>query len=122
MRNKFLHFLPTLYPYFQIKNVIPGGPAHRDGVLQMGDVLVYVNNECVLGASQTHACLIFQSIGVGDLVTLQICRGYPLLFDPANKVFFPFSSSLSLSLSLSLFSPFYINLMTLTITAEKFSF
>ncbi|VDO46680.1 unnamed protein product, partial [Brugia timori] len=71
---------------FQIKNVIPGGPAHRDGILQMGDVLVYVNSECVLGASQAHACLIFQSIAVGELVTLQICRGYPLLFDPTNKI------------------------------------
>lgn len=75
----------------QIKNVIHGGPAHRDGILQMGDVLVYVNNECVLGATQAHACHIFQSIGVGELVTLQICRGYPLLFDPTNKVpFFRF--------------------------------
>ncbi|CAG9529906.1 unnamed protein product [Cercopithifilaria johnstoni] len=72
--------------FLQIKNVISGGPAHRDGVLQMGDVLVCVNSECVLGASQAHACLIFQSIGVGELVTLQICRGYPLLFDPANKI------------------------------------
>ncbi|KAL3981448.1 PDZ domain (Also known as DHR or GLGF) family protein [Acanthocheilonema viteae] len=72
--------------FLQIKNVIVGGPAHRDGVLQMGDVLVYVNNECVLGASQSHACHIFQSIGVGELVTLQICRGYPLLFDPTNKI------------------------------------
>ncbi|VDP13765.1 unnamed protein product, partial [Onchocerca flexuosa] len=72
--------------FLQIKNVIPGGPAHRDGVLQLGDVLVFVNNECVLGSSQAHACLIFQSIGVGELVTLQICRGYPLLFDPTNKI------------------------------------
>ncbi|KAK6109632.1 PDZ domain (Also known as DHR or GLGF) family protein [Brugia pahangi] len=72
--------------FLQIKNVIPGGPAHRDGILQMGDVLVYVNSECVLGASQAHACLIFQSIAVGELVTLQICRGYPLLFDPTNKI------------------------------------
>ncbi|VDK61353.1 unnamed protein product [Onchocerca ochengi] len=72
--------------FLQIKNVIPGGPAHRDGVLQMGDVLVFVNSECVLGSSQAHACLIFQSIGVGELVTLQICRGYPLLFDPTNKI------------------------------------
>lgn len=72
--------------------MIPGGPAHRDGILQIGDVLVYVNSECVLGASQAHACLIFQSIGVGELVTLQICRGYPLLFDPTNKVLSPFTS------------------------------
>ncbi|VDN27406.1 unnamed protein product, partial [Gongylonema pulchrum] len=72
--------------FLQIKNVIPGGPAHRDGILQMGDILVFVNNDCVLGATQAQACQIFQSIGVGELVTLQICRGYPLLFDPKNKV------------------------------------
>ncbi|VDK42073.1 unnamed protein product [Anisakis simplex] len=72
--------------FLQIKSIIPGGAAYRDGVLHMGDVLVYVNNECVLGATQSHACRIFQAIGVGETVTLQVCRGYPLLLDPANKI------------------------------------
>ncbi|VDN08054.1 unnamed protein product [Thelazia callipaeda] len=72
--------------FLQIKNVIPGGPAYQDGVLQKGDVLVYVNSECMLGATQAHACLVFQSINVGELVTLQICRGYALHFDPSDKI------------------------------------
>lgn len=72
--------------FLQIKSVIPGGPAHHNGVLRMGDVLVYVNNECVLGTTQSHACRIFQSISIGETVTLQVCRGYPLLLDPANKI------------------------------------
>ncbi|KHN86170.1 Membrane-associated guanylate kinase, WW and PDZ domain-containing protein 3 [Toxocara canis] len=72
--------------FLQIKSVIPGGAAHRDGVLHMGDVLVYVNNECVLGATQSRACRIFQAINVGETVTLQVCRGYPLILDPTNKI------------------------------------
>uniref|UniRef100_F1KSV9 Membrane-associated guanylate kinase, WW and PDZ domain-containing protein 1 n=1 Tax=Ascaris suum TaxID=6253 RepID=F1KSV9_ASCSU len=72
--------------FLQIKSIIPGGPAHRDGVLHMGDVLVYVNNECVLGATQSHACRIFQAINIGESVTLQVCRGYPLMLDPTNKI------------------------------------
>lgn len=66
--------------------MIPGGPAHRDGVLRPGDVLVFVNNECVLGATQSHACRIFQSINVGEMVSLRVCRGYQLFIDPCNKV------------------------------------
>lgn len=75
-----------MWNQFQIKSIIPGGPAHRGGVLHMGDVLVYVNNECVLGATQSHACRIFQAINIGESVTLQVCRGYPLMLDPTNKV------------------------------------
>ncbi|MFH4979083.1 hypothetical protein AB6A40_005792 [Gnathostoma spinigerum] len=72
--------------FLQVKSIIPGGPAHRDNVLRTGDVLVYVNDECVLGATQSHACHIFQKINVGEEVQLQICRGYPLLINPSNKI------------------------------------
>lgn len=59
-----------------------------DGVLHTGDVLVYVDNECMLGASQDDACRIFRSIPVGETVTIQVCRGYPLMLDPTNRVSF----------------------------------
>lgn len=35
--------------FLQIKNIVPNGPAWLDGQLKMGDVLVYVNDICVLG-------------------------------------------------------------------------
>lgn len=37
--------------FLQIKSIVPNGPAWLDGRLQMGDVLVYVNDTCVLGFS-----------------------------------------------------------------------
>lgn len=40
----------------------------------------------MLGATQNDACKIFRMIPVGDYVTIQVCRGYPLLLDPTNKV------------------------------------
>lgn len=48
----------------------------------VGDVLVYVNTTCVLGYTHQDVVNMFQSIPVGDKVTLEICRGYALPFDP----------------------------------------
>ncbi len=46
-----------------------------------GDVLVYIDDQCVLGSSQEEAIRIFQSIRQGQAVHLRVCRGYPLMFD-----------------------------------------
>ncbi|EYC18533.1 hypothetical protein Y032_0027g1572 [Ancylostoma ceylanicum] len=72
--------------FIQVKSVLPGGPAAEDGVLRAGDVLVRVNGELLLGASQSDACRIFVNIPVGDPVAIQVCRGYPLLLDPSNRI------------------------------------
>ncbi len=50
--------------------------------LSTGDVLVYVNDTCVLGFTHHDMVSMFQSIATGDLVALEVCRGYPLPFDP----------------------------------------
>ncbi|XP_074645982.1 membrane-associated guanylate kinase, WW and PDZ domain-containing protein 1-like [Tubulanus polymorphus] len=68
--------------FLQIKNVVPDGPAYLDGKLQTGDVLIYVDEICVLGYSHQNAVSLFQSIQPGETVTLDVCRGYPLPFDP----------------------------------------
>ena len=47
-----------------------------------GDVLVYVNGTCVLGFTHHDMVTMFQGIAPGELVTLDVCRGYPLPFDP----------------------------------------
>ena len=68
--------------FLQIKYIVPDGAAMRDNRLRQGDVLVYVNNECVLGYTHQDVVEIFQSIPVGNFVELTVCRGYPLSIDP----------------------------------------
>lgn len=68
--------------FLQIKSVVPNGPAWLDGKLKTGDVLVYVNGTCVLGFTHHDMVTMFQSIGPGEVVGLDVCRGYPLPFDP----------------------------------------
>lgn len=68
--------------FLQIKSIVPNGPAWLDGKLQMGDILVYVNDTCVLGFTHHEMVNVFQSIQPGETVTLEVCRGYPLPFDP----------------------------------------
>uniref|UniRef100_A0A1I7S3V7 Membrane associated guanylate kinase, WW and PDZ domain containing 2a n=1 Tax=Bursaphelenchus xylophilus TaxID=6326 RepID=A0A1I7S3V7_BURXY len=73
--------------FIQIKSILPGGPAALDNTLHTGDVLVYVDNELMLGASQDTACRLLRSVVVGEAVTIQVCRGYPLILDHTNKVY-----------------------------------
>lgn len=68
--------------FLQIKSIVPNGPAWLDGKLLMGDILVYVNDTCVLGFTHHEMVNIFQSIQSGETVVLEACRGYPLPFDP----------------------------------------
>lgn len=48
----------------------------------LGDVLVRVNGQPVLGFTHQDVVQLFQTIQVGDHVDLDVCRGYPLPFDP----------------------------------------
>ncbi|XP_076333110.1 membrane-associated guanylate kinase, WW and PDZ domain-containing protein 1-like isoform X2 [Tachypleus tridentatus] len=68
--------------FLQIKSVVQNGPAWKDGKLQTGDVLVYLNDKCVLGLAPEDMVELFQSIPPGSTVHLEVCRGYPLPFDP----------------------------------------
>lgn len=47
-----------------------------------GDVIVSVNETIVLGYTHAQVVKIFQSIPIGSMVDLALCRGYPLPFDP----------------------------------------
>ncbi|KAK7602579.1 hypothetical protein V9T40_008168 [Parthenolecanium corni] len=68
--------------FLQIKSIVKNGPAWYEGKLQTGDVLVYVNNKCVLGYTHHDMVSVFQSIAPSETVELEVCRGYPLPFDP----------------------------------------
>uniref|UniRef100_A0A3B3TLI0 Membrane associated guanylate kinase, WW and PDZ domain containing 1b n=1 Tax=Poecilia latipinna TaxID=48699 RepID=A0A3B3TLI0_9TELE len=50
--------------------------------METGDVIVSVNDTCVLGYTHAQVVKIFQSIPIGSMVNLELCRGYPLPFDP----------------------------------------
>lgn len=43
---------------------------------------MYVNETCVLGFTHHDMVSMFQSIAPAETVTLEVCRGYPLPFDP----------------------------------------
>ncbi|TNN39996.1 Membrane-associated guanylate kinase, WW and PDZ domain-containing protein 1 [Liparis tanakae] len=68
--------------FLQIKSLVLDGPAALDGKMETGDVIVSVNDTCVLGYTHAQVVKIFQSIPIGSMVHLELCRGYPLPFDP----------------------------------------
>ena len=45
-----------------------------------------MNDTCVLGFTHHDMVSMFQSIATGELVALEVCRGYPLPFDPDDPV------------------------------------
>lgn len=44
--------------------------------------MVFVNDTCVLGYTHQDVVNMFQGIPIGERVTLEVCRGYSLPFDP----------------------------------------
>lgn len=44
--------------------------------------MVYVNDLCALGFTHNEMVNVFESIGSGETVILEVCRGYSLPFDP----------------------------------------
>ncbi|XP_041966468.1 membrane-associated guanylate kinase, WW and PDZ domain-containing protein 2 isoform X2 [Alosa sapidissima] len=70
--------------FLQVKSVIPDGPAAQDSKMDTGDVIVYINDICVLGTTHADVVKLFQSVPIGQSVTLMLCRGYPLPYDPED--------------------------------------
>uniref|UniRef100_A0A8C4WYM6 Membrane associated guanylate kinase, WW and PDZ domain containing 1 n=1 Tax=Eptatretus burgeri TaxID=7764 RepID=A0A8C4WYM6_EPTBU len=68
--------------FLQIKSLITGGPAAAEGLMETGDVIVRVNDTCVLGYTHAQVVEIFKGVPIGEEITLALCRGYPLPFDP----------------------------------------
>ncbi|XP_054608768.1 membrane-associated guanylate kinase, WW and PDZ domain-containing protein 2a isoform X18 [Dunckerocampus dactyliophorus] len=67
--------------FLQVKSVIPDGPAAADAKMATGDVIVYINDVCVLGTTHADVVKLFQSVPIGQSVTLVLCRGYPLPYE-----------------------------------------
>ncbi|CAF2041366.1 unnamed protein product [Rotaria magnacalcarata] len=64
--------------FLQVNDILPDGPAAKNGKLQRGDILVYINDAYVLGYSHKDVVKIFKSLSVGDTIDITVCRGYPL--------------------------------------------
>lgn len=62
----------------QIKSIVRGSVAERDGRLAVGDVLVRINGISVLTYSHKKVVELFQSIQLGSDVGIEVRRGYPL--------------------------------------------
>ena len=62
----------------QIKSIVQGGAADRDGRLRVGDVLVRINGISVLSYSHKKVVELFQSIPLDSDVQIEVRRGYPL--------------------------------------------
>lgn len=50
-----------------------------------GDVIVYIDDVCVLGTTHADVVKLFQSVPIGQSVTLVLCRGYPLPYEPDDS-------------------------------------
>eukprot|EP00731_Ephydatia_muelleri_P003257 Em0001g3257a len=62
----------------QIKTIQKGSAADKDGRLQVGEVIVYINGISVLTYNHHKVVDLFKSIPMGSTVTLEVRRGYPL--------------------------------------------
>ncbi|XP_077566066.1 membrane-associated guanylate kinase, WW and PDZ domain-containing protein 2a isoform X7 [Stigmatopora nigra] len=71
--------------FLQVKSIIPNGPAAADAKMATGDVIVYINDVCVLGTTHADVVKLFQSVPIGQSVTLVLCRGYPLPYEPEEN-------------------------------------
>ncbi|XP_069039647.1 membrane-associated guanylate kinase, WW and PDZ domain-containing protein 3-like isoform X2 [Lepisosteus oculatus] len=64
--------------FLQVYSVTPGGPA----ALRTADILVFINDACVLGLSHKEAVEMLKSVPVGQSVDVVLRRGYPMLYNP----------------------------------------
>ncbi|XP_029993661.1 membrane-associated guanylate kinase, WW and PDZ domain-containing protein 2 isoform X3 [Sphaeramia orbicularis] len=64
--------------FLQVYSVTSGGPS----ALKTADILVYINDVCVLGVSHKEVVEMLKSVPVGHSVDVEIRRGYPMLYNP----------------------------------------
>ncbi|XP_070400951.1 membrane-associated guanylate kinase, WW and PDZ domain-containing protein 1 isoform X4 [Nothobranchius furzeri] len=62
----------------QVYSVTTSGPS----TLKTADILVYINDVCVLGKSHKEVVGMLKSVPVGHSVDVEVKRGYPMLYNP----------------------------------------
>uniref|UniRef100_A0A8C8CLB9 Uncharacterized protein n=1 Tax=Oncorhynchus tshawytscha TaxID=74940 RepID=A0A8C8CLB9_ONCTS len=63
--------------FLQVYSIMPGGP----GALNTADILVYINDVCVLGTSHKEVVEMLKAVAVGHSVDMVLRRGYPMLYN-----------------------------------------
>ncbi|XP_031701062.1 membrane-associated guanylate kinase, WW and PDZ domain-containing protein 1 isoform X1 [Anarrhichthys ocellatus] len=64
--------------FLQVYSVTESGPS----ALKTADILVYINDVCVLGVSHKEVVEMLKSVPVGHSVDVEVRRGYPMLYTP----------------------------------------
>ncbi|XP_077369473.1 membrane-associated guanylate kinase, WW and PDZ domain-containing protein 3 isoform X2 [Festucalex cinctus] len=64
--------------FLQVYSVTSSGPS----ALKTADILVYVNDVCVLGVSHKKVVEMLKSVPAGHGVDIAVRRGYPMLYNP----------------------------------------
>ncbi|XP_055366061.1 membrane-associated guanylate kinase, WW and PDZ domain-containing protein 2 isoform X5 [Betta splendens] len=64
--------------FLQVYSVTTSGPS----ALNTADILVYINDVCVLGVSHKEVVEMLKSVPVGHRVDVEVRRGYPMLYNP----------------------------------------
>lgn len=64
--------------FLQVYSVTPGGPP----ALNTADILVYINDTCVLGRSHKEVVELLKAVPMGQSVDVVLRRGYPMLYNP----------------------------------------
>ncbi|XP_034392204.1 membrane-associated guanylate kinase, WW and PDZ domain-containing protein 2 isoform X2 [Cyclopterus lumpus] len=64
--------------FLQVYSVTPGGPP----ALNTADILVYINDSCVLGRSHKEVVEMLKAVPMGQSVDVVLRRGYPMLYNP----------------------------------------
>ncbi|XP_018530040.1 membrane-associated guanylate kinase, WW and PDZ domain-containing protein 3 isoform X1 [Lates calcarifer] len=64
--------------FLQVYSVTASGPS----ALKTADILVFINDVCVLGVSHKEVVEMLKSVPVGHSVDVEVRRGYPMLYNP----------------------------------------
>ncbi|XP_078025961.1 membrane-associated guanylate kinase, WW and PDZ domain-containing protein 3 [Epinephelus lanceolatus] len=64
--------------FLQVYSVTSSGPS----ALKTADILVFINDVCVLGVSHKEVVEMLKSVPVGHSVDVEVRRGYPMLYNP----------------------------------------
>ncbi|KAJ4921324.1 hypothetical protein JOQ06_022688, partial [Pogonophryne albipinna] len=67
--------------FLQVYSVTPGGPP----ALSTADILVYINDSCVLGRSHKEVVEMLKAVQMGQSVDVVLRRGYPMLYNPDGR-------------------------------------
>lgn len=92
-----------------VRNVIPGGPAHLNGLIKPGDILVSAVGVSVAGLQHTDIARLFSTFAVGDRVRLTFARSAYVVDDNLVPDEYLFSNGTNGDLAIAVNSNSYFN-------------